>query len=114
MPDLRQVMLEADLAVTGAGVTLSEIAATATPAVMVMTEPNQARNVEAFERAGSALYAGLASAPDMRAKVEALVARLAADPYERAILGAAGRRLVDGQGALRVAHELISMPIPRR
>lgn len=114
MPDLRQVMLEADLAVTGAGVTLSEIAATATPAVMVMTEPNQARNVEAFERASAALYAGPASASDMRAKVETLVARLATDPSERASLGAAGRRLVDGQGARRVAHELISMLIPRR
>jgi len=37
--DLRQVMLDADLAVTGAGVTLSELAATATPAVMIQTEP---------------------------------------------------------------------------
>ncbi len=114
MPDLRPLMLEADLAVTGAGVTLYEIAATATPAVMVMTEPNQARNVEAFERAGAALFAGSVSAPDIRMKAEKTVAQLASDPMLRARLGAAGRKLVDGEGARRVARELVSLPSPRR
>jgi UDP-2,4-diacetamido-2,4,6-trideoxy-beta-L-altropyranose hydrolase len=114
MPDLRPLMLEADLAVMGAGVTLYEIAATATPAVMVMTAPNQARNVEAFERAGAALFAGSASAPDIRVKVETAVVQLASDPVLRARLGAAGRKLVDGEGARRVARELVSLPSPRR
>jgi UDP-2,4-diacetamido-2,4,6-trideoxy-beta-L-altropyranose hydrolase len=114
VPGLRPLMLEADLAVSGAGVTLYEIAATATPAVMLMTEPNQARNVAAFERAGAALYAGPASAPDMPARVQAAAARLAGEAALRASLGAAGRRLVDGEGARRVANVLASLPSPRR
>jgi UDP-2,4-diacetamido-2,4,6-trideoxy-beta-L-altropyranose hydrolase len=112
--DLRPLMLEADLAVTGAGVTLYELAATAASAVMVMTEPNQARNVAAFESAGAALFAGPASAPDLGARVGAAVKRLCDDRSARAAFGAAGRRLVDGQGAARVARELASMPSARR
>jgi UDP-2,4-diacetamido-2,4,6-trideoxy-beta-L-altropyranose hydrolase len=114
VPDLRPLMLEADLAVTGAGVTLYELAATATPAVMVMTEPKQARNVAAFGSAGAALFAGPASAPDLGARVRAAVTRLCDDRGVRAGLGAAGRGLVDGQGAARVARELVSMPSARR
>ncbi|MFI5281186.1 MAG: UDP-2,4-diacetamido-2,4,6-trideoxy-beta-L-altropyranose hydrolase [Gemmatimonadales bacterium] len=114
VPGLGPLMLDADLAVTGAGVTLYELAATATPAVMVMTEPNQARNVAAFESAGAALFAGPASAPDLGARLRTAVTRLAGDRSVRAALGAAGRLLVDGQGAIRVARELASMPGARR
>ncbi len=109
LPDLRPVMLGVDLAVTGAGVTLSEIAATATPAVMVLTEPNQARNVAAFEEAGAALFAGAAAEPGLSARIRAAVIQLAADADLRGTLGKAGRGLVDGQGARRVAHELVSI-----
>ncbi len=114
LPGLRQVMLDADLAVTGAGVTLSEIAATATPAVMVLTEPNQAGNVAAFENAGAAIFAGPAGAADLHAKVRTAVMQLARDAKLRACLGAAGRRLIDGQGARRVARELMSLAAARR
>jgi UDP-2,4-diacetamido-2,4,6-trideoxy-beta-L-altropyranose hydrolase len=114
VPQMEPLMRAADLAVTGAGVTLYELAATATPAVMVMTEPNQARNVATFESAGAALFAGPASAPDLGARVGAAVTRLSGDRGARAALGAAGRGLVDGQGAARVARELLSMASARR
>ncbi len=114
LPELRSVMLEADLAVTGAGVTLSELAATATPAVMVQTEPNQARNVSAFEKAGAAIFAGPAGAADLHAKVLTVVRHLAGDADLRAQLGSEGRRLIDGQGARRVARELMSLATARR
>ena len=114
VPDLRPLMLEADLAVTGAGVTLYELAATATPSAMVMTAPNQARNVAAFESAAAALFAGPASAPELGSRVSAAVTRLSTDRGLRAALGGAGRWLVDGYGASRVARELVSMPSARR
>jgi UDP-2,4-diacetamido-2,4,6-trideoxy-beta-L-altropyranose hydrolase len=114
LPELRPVILDADLAVTGAGVTLTEIAATATPAVMIQTEPNQARNVAAFENAGAAISAGPAKAADLHRKVLTAVRRLAEDSELRAHLGAEGRRLIDGQGARRVARELMSLAPARR
>ncbi|HYB69896.1 MAG TPA: hypothetical protein VEH80_04460, partial [Candidatus Bathyarchaeia archaeon] len=88
-----------------------ELAATATPTVMVQTEPFQAANVAAFERAGVAIFAGPAAAPDTAGRVRDTVAALSKDAVRRAALGAAGRRLVDGDGARRVARELISMPV---
>lgn len=114
LPDLRPLMLAADFAVTGAGVTLYEAAATATPAVMVMTALNQQRNVTAFERARAALSAGHVSEPGLPARVRAAVSRLAGDPALRTSLGAAGRRLVDGAGAHRVAAALAALPSVRR
>lgn len=114
LPDLRALMLEADVAIAGGGMTLYELAATATPSVTVMTEPNQARNVEGFERAGAAVYAGRAEARELGQRLEAELRRLAEDPVLRKGLGAAGRRLVDGEGTLRVARELACAPSPRR
>lgn len=114
VPELRPLMLAADLAVTGAGVTLSELAATATPAVMVLTGSNQARNVAAFEKAAGAVPAGPATGADLGRRVQDAVTRLAGDGALRARLGARGRALVDGQGAKRVARELMSLAGARR
>ena len=110
---LRPLMLAADLAVSGAGMTLYELAATATPIVSLTMAPNQRPNAAAFERAGAMLAAGAADHPDLCATVTRHLGRLFADAELREKLGAAGRRLVDGQGASRVARELASMASPR-
>jgi len=105
VPMLRRLMLEADVAVSGAGMTLLELAATATPTVFLTLAPNES-NSSAFERAGAALAAGSADAPDCGAAVALHLKRLAGDPVLRESLGASARRLVDGQGALRVARAI--------
>lgn len=102
---LRTLMLEADVAVSGAGMTLLELAATATPTVFLTLAPNES-NSSAFERAGAALPAGSPNAPDCGAAVALHLKRLAGDPALRESLGASARRLVDGQGALRVARAI--------
>lgn len=111
---LRSLMLAADLAISGAGMTLYELAATATPIVSLTMAPNQRPNAAAFERAGAALAAGSADHPDLGATVARHLECLGADAALREKLGVAGRRLVDGQGASRVARELASMPSRRR
>jgi UDP-2,4-diacetamido-2,4,6-trideoxy-beta-L-altropyranose hydrolase len=105
VPRLRTQMLEADVAVSGAGMTLLELAATATPTVFLTLAPNES-NSSAFERAGAALPAGSPDAPDCGATVALHLKRLAGDPILRESLGASARRLVDGQGALRVARAI--------
>ena len=107
---LRELMLRADLAVSGAGVTLSELAATATPMVAVALADNQRANFEAFTKAGLALGAGAAGDPDLSDAIEETVKRLAGDGALRATMGARGRALVDGHGASRVAR-LIVRPV---
>ncbi|TMF32758.1 MAG: hypothetical protein E6I30_09640 [Chloroflexi bacterium] len=111
---LRDLMLAADVAVSGGGVTLYELAATATPAVVVQMADNQARNVKGFEQAGAALAAGAAGEAALGESLAKALRRLARDHALRATMGARGRELVDGQGALRVAAALASLPISRR
>jgi len=100
---LRELMLRADLAVSGSGVTLLELAATSTPTVAVALADNQRPNFEAFTKADAALGAGIAGDPDLGDAIETAVKRLAEDSTLRATLSARGRALVDGDGASRVA-----------
>jgi UDP-2,4-diacetamido-2,4,6-trideoxy-beta-L-altropyranose hydrolase len=104
--DLRPLMLEADVAVSGAGMTLYELAATATPSVMVLTAANQRLNVKGFVQAGAALFAGEANSVELGTAVESRLRELVASMKLRAALGTAARRLVDGQGALRLARAM--------
>ena len=105
VPKLRALMLEADIAVSGAGMTLLEMAATATPTVFLTLAPNESNSL-AFERAGAGLPAGSPGAPDFGAAVALHLKRLAGDPALRESIGARARLLVDGQGAQRVAQAL--------
>jgi spore coat polysaccharide biosynthesis predicted glycosyltransferase SpsG len=104
---LRPLMLAADVAVSGAGMTLLELAATATPTAFLTLAPNESNSL-AFERAGAALSAGSPRAPDLGATVTLHLKRLAGDPALRESLGTRARRLVDGRGALRVARALMA------
>lgn len=100
---LRDMMRRADLAVTGGGMTLYECFATGTPVVAVCLADNQRPNVEALSQAGLILSAA--------ASLEDAVGRAAADPALRRALSAAGRRLVDGRGATRVAAEVLRVAV---
>lgn len=112
--DLRELMLAADLAVSGAGVTLYELAATATPTVIVQMADNQAPNASGFERAGAALSAGRAGHPELGSALTDALRRLVADASLRQALGGRARELVDGAGALRVAREVGARVTSRR
>ena len=111
---LRDLMLATDLAVSGGGVTLCELAATGVPTVVLQTADNQTGNVRGFERAGAALVVRSGANDPLAASLATALSRLAADGALRASIGARARRLVDGQGALRVAAALARLPIPRR
>lgn len=106
-PDpIRPLMLAADLAVSAGGVTVYELAATATPTVGLAVAANQRRNLEGLARAGALRLAGEAGAADLAGAVRAAVAALAVDASARFQLGLRGRELVDGLGATRVAEAI--------
>jgi len=106
--ELRALMLGADIALSAAGHTLFELAATATPTVAVGIAENQRPNLSGFAARGTLLAAGEARDPDLERDVRALLRRLAADRSLREELGARGRALVDGQGADRVAEAILA------
>ncbi len=111
---LRELMLAADVAISGGGVTLQELCATATPTVAVLMADNQRPNFQAFDEAGAALAAGATGDPGLGDAIESALQRLATDGALRAAMGARGRELVDGQGALRVARAIMRPAVSRR
>ena len=100
------LFLTADLAVSAGGQTLYELARAGCPAVVIQTASNQRGQSEAFAQAGCVLLAGVAGAPDLIQRVADGVQQLMADAGLRASMSACGQRLIDGQGAARVAEAM--------
>jgi UDP-2,4-diacetamido-2,4,6-trideoxy-beta-L-altropyranose hydrolase len=108
--DLSTLMAEADVAVSGGGQTLYELAASGLPTVAVCLADNQEGNIAALDgvtllRGGRAPEAAIA---DYR-EVEDSCRRLGADPTLRARLSRAGQGLIDGRGASRAADAILSL-----
>jgi RimJ/RimL family protein N-acetyltransferase len=95
-------MAAADVALAGAGVTASELCAFGIPAVLLALADNQEPVVDAIEAARAAVSASPTDPTGMALAVSALVG----DADRRRAMADAGRALVDGRGALRVAARL--------
>jgi spore coat polysaccharide biosynthesis protein SpsF len=104
--DMRTVMLGADLAVASYGVTAHELAATATPAVLMCLTADHEEAATAFRESGAAIVLGVYSGDEGPA-VAQQVSALVSDPDRREAMGRAGRHLIDGKGAARVADRII-------
>ena len=103
------LMLEADLAISAAGQTLYELAATGCPTIAVSVAANQKGHLEALAEAGIVLDAGDATGDaDIMTKLSNKLGSLLSDAEARSAMTAAGQRLVDGQGAQRVAQTILA------
>jgi spore coat polysaccharide biosynthesis predicted glycosyltransferase SpsG len=100
---LGELVADTDLALTGAGQTLYELAALGRPAVAVQLADNQAPQLRAFVAAGAVVCAGGASDPGIAPAAVSMILDLARRPDRLSHMAAAGPGLVDGQGARRVA-----------
>ncbi|HYH07577.1 MAG TPA: glycosyltransferase [Thermoanaerobaculia bacterium] len=96
--NMREVMLRADVAVSAGGQTLFELAATGTPAVVVITAENQTHQAHDFAEAGSVRLGDIATA---FAQIR--------EPRVREEMTRRGRALVDGRGAERVASAIVEL-----
>ena len=105
-PNMRELMLRADLAISGAGQTLFELAATATPTIAMAIAQNQIRHVSGLQNAGAVRWAASWSDPDWRERIASAIA--ASDASVRRRLGERGRDLVDGRGAARTADAIVA------
>lgn len=103
---VRDLMMEADLAVSAGGQTLYELARVGTPAIAIRTAANQDGQVAVFEELGFIRAAGRAEDPRLFAAIGDALRVLLPDHRMRAAMSSAGQRVVDGQGALRVAATL--------
>jgi spore coat polysaccharide biosynthesis predicted glycosyltransferase SpsG len=103
LSDPAALLAAADVAVIGGGTMLIEVACLGVPAVVVPRTREETLFARQFVRAGAACAVGEEGSFPSEA-VERQVRRLLRDRRARARMRRAGRRLVDGQGAARVAR----------
>jgi len=107
-PDqLHGLMMECDLAVCCGGQTAYELAATGTPAVAMDVVENQSLSVKALARSGTLIYGGRPSNDTLPNELDVAFAE-ADGQLCRQQLSSSGQTLIDGRGAIRVAHEIAS------
>ena len=101
------LMQEADAAISAGGQTLYELARVGCPTVAVRIAANQDGQLQAFQEAGFLRLVGRAEDPGIASALSDAARRLLADAPARAAMDEVGRRMVDGQGARRVADGLL-------
>lgn len=104
---IRDLMCEADVAISGAGQTLYELACVGCPAVALKIASNQGMQLKAFAEAGTVLDVREARQRNAVRRIREALLSLLNDRTARMAMAQAGQRLVDGQGALRVARVLL-------
>ncbi|MFY9270846.1 MAG: hypothetical protein WAO55_13975 [Candidatus Manganitrophaceae bacterium] len=105
---MKKGMLESDVAISGGGQTLYEMARIGLPGVSIAVAENQINNVMGWERAGVIDYAGWWETRTVLERVFASLIRLR-DKKERARRGEIGKRLVDGGGSARVRDFVLGL-----
>ncbi len=98
-----------DMAITAAGQTMYELAALGRPAVAFQVADNQAPQLAEFVRHGVVISAGTVADPAVATRAVTLASALAVDGPRLERMAAAGRRFIDGRGALRAAAAVLSV-----
>ena len=103
--EMRAQMVQADLALCSYGMTAFELAASGVPAIYLCLSEDHAESASALAEAGAGWSLGVISDVGDQQLANAL-GELLADAGRRAQMSADARRLIDGQGARRVAEVL--------
>jgi UDP-2,4-diacetamido-2,4,6-trideoxy-beta-L-altropyranose hydrolase len=105
-PTMRDLMLQADVAICSGGQTTYELAATGLPALAIMTAENQRVNLTRFSQQGTLRWLGEAS-QNLASELKSGLQNLQAATRRRQ-MSETGQALVDGRGATRVAQSLFA------
>lgn len=105
--DMAEVLAAADLAISGAGGTALELAFLGVPALLLVLSRDQERMAAALAKAGAAVSLGRCEhIPDYA--LWQVIEQVAGDLPELKRMSAAGRQVIDGEGANRIAQTIIS------
>lgn len=106
---VRDVMLGSDLAISGGGQTLYELAATGTPTVALCLADNQRRNVQKVEERGVGVCIEDVGKSTFKEDLAGAVGEFMGSYEKRASMSRVGQELVDGKGAWRMAGAIVAM-----
>ena len=104
---LFNLMSRADLAISGGGQALYELACVGCPAIALEVAPDQRGQMQVLQEDGLIRAAGKAGDPGLLANVREELQRLTEDPRDRSEMVRKGQERVDGKGASRVAQQFI-------
>ncbi len=108
--DMAGLMLQCDIAVSGGGVTLFELAAVGVPTIAITAEPRELETMARFSVPGLIVDLGLAR-PFPVAKLAMETKALLEDYRRRRQLGQRCRATVNGRGLERICGVLLGAPI---
>jgi len=103
-----KLMMQADLAISAGGQTLYELACVGCPTIAVRTAANQDGQLGVLEEVGVLRIAGRADDSRIVDRLVGAIRPLLANGEARGAMSTAGQRLIDGQGALRVARAIVT------
>lgn len=104
--NMAKLMMETDIAITAGGETAYELAAVGIPSINISQVEHQCLNAQELERVGAVINLGLGSKVS-ESQISNTVVRLLRDKSLKQKMSLAGKRLVDGKGAKRVAEIII-------
>jgi len=101
-------MLNADVAISGGGQTLYELARAGVPTIAIGLSDNQLPNIKGWQKAGFISYVGWYRERGLLDRLKSEVDRLL--PYEtRKERSSRGRRIIDGKGVERAIDRILSL-----
>ena len=104
-PEMAKHMAQADLAITGGGLTALETACTGTPALILCEVDHQIETAVSLERHEAGINLGL-GVPLAESSIHRSILELLDNPERRNRLSQAGKKLIDGRGTGRVCEIL--------
>ncbi len=107
LKDVSSLMAAATIYVGSAGTTAIQAACAGVPAVLLPVADNQVPQAQALQAAGCAVACDLADLEALGGQVRSLLD----DPSKQQRMSRAGKRLIDGQGASRVAQALVALAV---
>ena len=104
--EIKEIMLESDIAISAGGQTLYELARVGVPTVGICVAENQLRNVKGWERIGFLEYVGWYNKNDVLEKIKDAVEYLK-NVKTRESKSKIAKKFIDGKGSLRIVDKVI-------
>lgn len=105
--EMKRVMLESDIAISGGGQTLYELARVGVPTIAVAVADNQVLNIRGWERVGFIEYAGVWRSSALLKEIERIMQNMKNRALRKERMQKA-MSSIDGKGCLRVVSFLLA------
>ena len=104
---MKKNMLKADIAIASGGQTIYELARIGVPTIGIISVDNQLDDINGWEETGFLMNAGWWCCPDLEKNIVQLMKKCI-NKNRREEMIKIGRSFIDGQGAKRIADNIIS------